>query len=266
MMTAAKKILCPVDFSDVACNGLEYAARIAEKIGGAITLCHVQPSVWPETVFLGDEVYESDQAIQFRLGQMCKETSDTFHVHCDYLNARTTDTVEGSIASISGAYDLIIMGTNGTEDFFEFIFGSHSFNVSRLAQCPVMVIPEGCPLELPEFIVYLHKQKINPRFDFLVPIWWSQILGARFGIWLESTGESASDQQLLQLVTSQMIGERPEGLIDFIRIHQEPEPGVLVPRYMFALALHHRALNGRKTLRRIINTCQSPMLVFEIPD
>lgn len=253
-----------MDFSDVSIHGLEYAARVAARIQGHLTLCHVQPSVWPEAVFVEDIVSESEQAILSRLETTAHETTGMFHVPCDFLHTRTTNTVEGSIAGLSGAYDLIVMATNGTEDFFEFIFGSHSFHVSRLAQCPVLVVPEGCEQALPEKIVYLHKERINPEADVLLPVWWAQLLGTDFIIWTEPVGDPETDRQNVSKISHLVMGDQPESLIHSILPHAEPQPGTLVPGYMFALALQHHSLASRKILRRVVNTCRNPVIVFEV--
>lgn len=259
-----KKFLCPVDFTDVAFHGIEYAARVAAFTGASVTLCHVQPTIWPEAVFLEGEVEESEHAILEKLNAISEETASSFGIPCTFMMNRTTDTVEGSIAGLSSAFDLVVMGTNGTEDFFEYIFGSHSFNVSRLAQCPVLVIPEGCIQALPSWLVYLHKEKTNPQLDILVPVWWSQLMGAHFAVWLESSGDSAQDEQFRKELLTQVQGDRQDGLVESVRIHPDPSPAHPLPGHMFALALNHRSVAGRKQLRRTVNTCADPMLVFEV--
>lgn len=259
-----KKILCPMDFSEMSLHGLEYAARVTARVHGMLTLCHVQPSVWPEAVFLEDVVSESENAILQRLETAAHETLSAFRIPCDFLNTRTTNTVEGSIAGLSGSYDLIVMATNGTEDFFEYIFGSHSFNVSRLAECPVLVVPEGCAQQLPEKLVYLHKERINPETDILIPVWWSQLLGARFLIWTEPNGQETADRELVTRITRQVMGDRTDGLVEEVLVHSDPMPGVEMEGHMFALPLRQHSSISRKILRRVVNTCQNPILIFEI--
>ena len=260
-----KKFLCPVDFTEVAFHGIEYAARVASFVGASVTLCHVQPTIWPEAVFLEGEVEESEHAILEKLNAISQETAQSFGIPCTFMMNRTTDTVEGSIAGLSGAFDLVVMGTNGTEDFFEFIFGSHSFNVSRLAQCPVLVVPENCTQTLPGWMIYLHKERTNPQLDFLVPVWWAQLLGAHFGIWIEPSGDPTQDEHRRKELQTHVQGDRQDGLVEAVRIHADPSPAHPLPGHMFALALNHRSVTGRKHLRRTVNTCADPLLVFEVP-
>ncbi|MCA6417176.1 MAG: universal stress protein, partial [Cytophagales bacterium] len=72
-----KKILCPVDFTDVSANGMEYASHLAKALHARLTLLYVRTSIWPEAVQLKNESSKSNEEIQSSLtlfkGEVQKE-------------------------------------------------------------------------------------------------------------------------------------------------------------------------------------------------
>ena len=105
-MEVMKKILCPCDFSTPALRGIEYAADLCQKINGNITLCHVQPSVWPEAIFLEPVVEESIESAEEKLKVIADGLSEKFGIKTQLLNPRTTHTVEQTIGNLSEEFDL----------------------------------------------------------------------------------------------------------------------------------------------------------------
>jgi nucleotide-binding universal stress UspA family protein len=159
-----KKILCPVDFSDAATNGMEYAAQLAKELDSSLTLLYVRPSIWPEAVQLEQEVAVGLENIGDRLGVYSQEVQTEFGITCDAHIEQTVDTVEMAIAAEAGNYDMIVMGTNGADDVYQYVFGTHSFHVIEQAKCPVIVIPEGYTYRPLRKIVYAYDPETNPVF------------------------------------------------------------------------------------------------------
>ncbi len=159
-----KKILCPVDFSPAAMNGMEYAAQLAKDLAANLTLLYVRPSIWPEAVQLEQEVAVGLEGIGDRLEVYSQEVHKEFGILCDNHIEQTTDTVEMAIASEAGNYDMIIMGTNGADDVYQYVFGTHSFHVVEQARCPVIIVPEGYGYRPIRKIIYAYDPVTNPVF------------------------------------------------------------------------------------------------------
>lgn len=159
-----KKILCPVDFSAAATNGMEYAAQLAKDLSASLTLLYVRPSIWPEAVQLEQEVAVGLESIGERLKVCSQEVNTAFGISCDSHIEQTTDTVEMAIASEAGNFDMIVMGTNGADDVYQYVFGTHSFHVIERAKCPVIIIPDGYSYRPIRKIVYAHDPEKNPVF------------------------------------------------------------------------------------------------------
>ena len=265
------KILCPCDFSLAALHGIEYAAEVCQKIKGTITLCTVQPSIWPEAVFLEPIVEESSESIEEKLHLIADNISKKYNVQTLYLHPRTTKTVEQTIGNLSEGYDLIIMGTNGVDDSFQFLFGSTAFNVAKKANCPVIIVPETFSGVKPEGIVYIHHEKVNPALDILVPLWWAQLLNLPFGVWVMPSGDEWTDRRLVQSISGELKSSGTggvENLIDFVEIFPEIESASKNQKWIHALAINHQQLTGKISGKRLVkkfsSTSDSPLLIFEV--
>lgn len=158
------KILCPIDFSEASKNGMEYAANLAKALKAKLTLLYVRTSIWPEAIQLERELSESNEAIQSRLSVFAVEVHKEFSIPCDYLIEQTTDTFEETVAARSAHYDLIVMGTNGADTFYQYVYGSNSFHVIENSKCPVLIIPEECTYRPISKMIYAYDPDTNPVF------------------------------------------------------------------------------------------------------
>lgn len=154
-----KKILCPTDFSETAQNGIVYAAKFAHHIGATLTLFNVQSlfTITPFDVVNGKiqrvEVYKD------MLKEQSYQISITFKISC-YAEVQPTSTsLAKTIADKATGYDLIIMGTNGADDLFQFLSGSHTYNAVLKTNVPAILIHSGC--------MYSEIKNIVYAFDYL---------------------------------------------------------------------------------------------------
>jgi len=142
------KILCPTDFSVAAANGIEYAAKLAQKMGATLMLLNVQRLYMAEVVslFSGGEpesVREARVADKM-LEDVCQEINKMFKVSCSHEIIPALSFYEKAIADEAGKYNLTVIGTNGADNAYEFYFGSNSFRVARNTLSPVLIVPEEC--------------------------------------------------------------------------------------------------------------------------
>ena len=159
-----KKILCPIDFSEPAKNGMEYAANLAQALGESLTLLYVRQSIWPEAIQLEKEVLESNEELGARLLLFVNEIQNEFGIPCHYHIAQTTGTMEEAVAEFASDFDLIVMGTNGADNYYQYAFGTHSFHVIEKSKCPVLVIPESYAYRPIKMLVYAYDPDTNPIF------------------------------------------------------------------------------------------------------
>ncbi len=159
-----KKILCPVDFTDVSANGMEYASHLAKALQASLTLLYVRSSIWPEAVQLKKESSESNEEIQSGLSLFKNEIQKEFGIDCNYHIETTIDTLEDTIASFAKHYDLVVMGTNGADNTYQFVFGSNTYQVIERSDCPIVVVPEGCIYRPIDLMIYAYDPDTNPIF------------------------------------------------------------------------------------------------------
>jgi nucleotide-binding universal stress UspA family protein len=159
-----KKILCPIDFSNASLNGLEHAAQWAKILNASLSLLYVRTSIWPEAIQLDREVQESNEDIQARLELLSKSTIDELGVSCHFHFESTTLTFEESAAAHTRLSDLVVMGTNGADNYYQYFFGSNSFHLIEKSKCPVLIIPETYKFRPIQLIVYGYDPDTNPLF------------------------------------------------------------------------------------------------------
>lgn len=159
-----KKILCLVDFSEASANGLEYAARLTRALEATLTILYIRTTIWPEAVQLEEEIKTSNEMIGARLNLFASEVHKEFGVPCNFHIEPSTVTFEETVASVASRYDLIVMGTNGADTFYQYAFGTHSFHVAEKSNCPVIIVPEGVTYRPIRLMMYAYDPETNPIF------------------------------------------------------------------------------------------------------
>jgi len=144
-MKAFKKILFPVDFSDVSPEIAPWVRMVAEKFEAEIHLLFVARGL----EYLSD-VYVTPVSIEAFAGEMIKggETSmeEFVSAHFDKYPALRTkvelgDASERIIEYInSERIDLVIMGTHGRKGLERVFFGSVADRVIKMSSAPVLSI------------------------------------------------------------------------------------------------------------------------------
>lgn len=151
-----KKILCPTDFSEAAHNAIAYAAKLAQTLHCDLTLLNVQ-SIFgfsPLEIIQGNQV--TPKTIAHQLEVQSQEITKVFKISC-YPEVETTfHTLSSVIQKKSKGYDLIVMGTNGTDDLYQFFAGSNAYNAIIKSETPLLLVPDGCLYSEVKSIVYAY--------------------------------------------------------------------------------------------------------------
>jgi universal stress protein A len=139
-----KKILVPLDFSEVSEKAFRYAIRFAEQFGSSITLLHViQPIVYPADFGYPPTLVDSlDDTMQ----QAAMERLDAMATRVK-LEVQTTIRLGQPYHEITTAakeldVDLIILTTHGHTGLKHALLGSTAERVVRHAPCPVLSLRE----------------------------------------------------------------------------------------------------------------------------
>jgi nucleotide-binding universal stress UspA family protein len=164
-MQTIKHILFPTDFSDNAQNAFRYCLWLADQWNAQIQLLHV---VYPSidaldlpvmTAKATEEKVETARAVMqsfVDLGLTQVQAAYSFRHAPDIRADVEVGAPVGVIAQIArrDEADLIVMGTRGSHNLIEHIFGSVTTGVMEKAPCHVWVVPEEAEFGLVDIVAY----------------------------------------------------------------------------------------------------------------
>jgi nucleotide-binding universal stress UspA family protein len=154
-----KKILCPTDFSGPARNAIRYAAKLAQVTTSKLTLLNVQSmfDIIPVEILTGNTM--TLKATSERLQEECDEVGRTFKITCHAEVTPTYHKLSTVIGQKASDYDLLVLGSNGADDLYQYFLGSNAYNTVLNAKTPVLIIPDG--------FLYSEIRKVVYAFDYL---------------------------------------------------------------------------------------------------
>ena len=177
-----KKILCPTDFSDAADQAIAYAAKLCRKIDAELTLLNVQSvfSLPMEEVIKGK--YLATEPILNRLEEQSYQVMEVFKISCRSDVQASNSTLSDVITQRAKDFDLIVMGTNGPDDYDEFFFGSQSYQVAKESIIPVLLIPSGCGYQDISTLAFAFDYEHEQEFSIKQLINFANLLNAKINI------------------------------------------------------------------------------------
>ena len=145
-----ERILCPIDFSEVSLNALEFGVAIAEKEQGMITLLNIfTPQDFDKILDAKDIKEEYDKLLELAETKLKAISEEIMKMSkrkglkaCDYKleSGKIVDVLE-RIAKEEG-YDLIVVGTTGHSAYDKKYLGGQAEKIMRHTCCPVMTVPQ----------------------------------------------------------------------------------------------------------------------------
>lgn len=143
-----KNLLCPVNFTDIALNALEYACNIARNKQAFLSLLHVVTDQEHEEMLEKEKgeftsFWEKEKiALEDKMERMCREIKNTYpDLDCGFhigYGSLTSAIIDFAKEQKSG---MIVMGNDGVRDVTESLNGSSTVKVIERAPCPVLCVP-----------------------------------------------------------------------------------------------------------------------------
>ncbi|ERM83255.1 universal stress protein [Rhodonellum psychrophilum GCM71 = DSM 17998] len=152
-------IICPTDFSECSLNAIEYAAKLGEKYNADLFLVHVPnkedyQKLSSGTIGIDDQYGFINKKLQ-NLVQTVNEESLTKGLKsctAEFVEGKTVDTILEFAESKNA--DLIVMGTEGVNDFKKNFIGTRASKVVDRSSVDVFLIPRKVYFKAPRKFVY----------------------------------------------------------------------------------------------------------------
>jgi nucleotide-binding universal stress UspA family protein len=152
-MVEFKRILCPVDLSELSVRTLAYAGAVAKWYDAHLTALHVVPAFVPVDIQTGVPVEPVSMVYLYPVArdEVLDQLSQTVAAAGLTVDTVTLTTEAGDASStvvdqaLAMRADLLVMGTHGRSGFDRFFLGSVTEKVLRKAPCPVMTVPPHAP-------------------------------------------------------------------------------------------------------------------------
>ncbi len=144
MIIRMKRILVPVDFSEVSKDAVRSAASLAHKSGGDLVIFHVI------------ETSEDSNALVEKIDDMlAMRELKGITTHYKQTTGNPVDEIVGQ------QLDLIVMGSEGAEGIENLLLSTLSERVSRKAKCPVINVKRTVDLGNIKSIVFPTDMKTD---------------------------------------------------------------------------------------------------------
>jgi nucleotide-binding universal stress UspA family protein len=269
-----KKILCPTDFSDIALNAVAYAAKFAQVTNAELVLFHVQSLFALSPVELIRGQSDSVELVRAQLEAQCKQISKAFKISC-YGEVQVAGAPFASVVTANAAdFDLIVMGSNGEDDFYQFFTGSNTYNVIEKAAVPVLLIPWDCEFREINTMVYAYDYLRDGKLPLNQIIGWAKDLNTELRV-LEVLEESTSkviDKELkgLQAVIRNQVPDKvnltfdtlhasdvADTINEYVLKHDVDVLALCTHHYSFLQKLFHKSV-----IKALSTRARYPVLVF----
>ncbi len=141
-----KKILCPIDFSNMSQKLLDYSIVFAQANNAKLVLLHVvdHPHIYDNYQFLAitpQEISETlEKKAQQELSTLVKQIENKIQV--DMLVTKGKPFIEIIRVAKDVDADLVIIASHGRSAIAHVLIGSTTEKVARKAPCPVLIFRE----------------------------------------------------------------------------------------------------------------------------
>ena len=158
-MASPYTILCPIDFSECALNALEYASKIGEKYHARLIVFHVlNKQDYQKLAPLDLEGNYQEEFVRNKLASLqaaVNHESLSKGLHsCEVVISEGPIVQKTIEISQKVNANLIVVGTEGMNDFKEQVFGSRSSRLVLQADRDILVVPRKVFFKRPRKLVY----------------------------------------------------------------------------------------------------------------
>lgn len=165
-----RKILIPTDFSNNAMNAIQYALELFKYERSDVFIMHAyQDEIYADTSLLNQETLDkvtqivsdkSQKQLEETLKKINEISPNPKHTY-SIISSKSMLIDEADKIVDEENIDIIVMGTRGETNDRKLTFGSHTLQILKYVQCPVLAIPENYKYTQPKHILF--------PTDYMVP-------------------------------------------------------------------------------------------------
>lgn len=158
-MASPYTILCPIDFSECALNALEYASKLGEKYQAKLIVFHVlNKQDYQKLAPLDLEGIYQEEFVKNKLTSLqavvIQESVPKGLRSCELMISEGPIVQKTIEFSEKVNANLIVVGTEGMNDFKEQVFGSRSSRLVTQSNRDILVVPRKVIFKRPRKLVY----------------------------------------------------------------------------------------------------------------
>lgn len=139
MIMNAKKILCPIDFSDLSILGLRQAAKIAKANDAELVVMHVSDDFFRADKSSGYYT-ESMSSFMEQIKQLRSVVRELHDIRSSTHHCLGSPAVEIVDYAKKESCDLIVVGSHGRSGLTKLVFGSVTDKVINTAETNVLIV------------------------------------------------------------------------------------------------------------------------------
>jgi len=231
------KILCPTDFSECSLNAIEYAAKLGEKFNADLILFHVPNTEDYQKLFAKNPI--SVDLLTFaerKLESLVQEVKN--ESLSKGLNSCTGIIEEGKTSSTILDYadahqtNLIIMGTEGINDFKKNYIGTRTSKVVSKSNVDVMVIPRKVFFKPIKKFVYATDYLEEDKIALQKVVQMARFYDSEIDIVHVGTKKKSIDKALHQTMVSEITPFVKYEKVNFILKSYRDDPGLGLENYL----------------------------------
>ena len=158
-----RKILIPTDFSENAMNAINYALELFKYEISEFFIMHAyQDDIYADEALISEKTLDvvtdsvrkkSEKELEKTLKTITAISPNPRHTY-KVISANNVLLEEADSIVDDENIDIIIMGTKGESNDKKVTFGSHTLQILRYVQCPVLAIPENYKYTQPKHILF----------------------------------------------------------------------------------------------------------------
>jgi len=267
-------ILVPTDFSDLSRVAVRYAAKIAGKLDGNITLLHIidLPQTVRATIRMESNTREYLKAIREKFEKLNQEISEDIEIKKPFRfkvsrgNSFNDTILKESRRLRSG---LIVMGTKGASGIKKTLIGSNTASVLGASHIPVLAVPERAEFRSFRNVVYATDLKhLDKELALLVP--YIERFGATIHI-LHVMGNGESVDELEQKIEKAIHSTGYKKFVTLVTVDHEVDAAIesyvklakadLVTMFTHKPTFYEKLLD-RSVTRKMALHSKIPILAF----